>query len=66
MVPNEYFSKFYPDINVEETAPELTDTLKVSAYSEISKQRSESGEAVVIAVNGRWIQFPLNTMIIIS
>lgn len=37
MVPNEDFSKFYPDINVEETTPELTDTLKVSAYFIIQK-----------------------------
>ena len=37
MVPNEDFSRFYPDINVEETTPELTDTLKVSAYFIIQK-----------------------------
>lgn len=37
MIPNEYFSQYYPDVCIEQDMPEFSDTLKIGAFMVIQK-----------------------------
>lgn len=37
MLPNEYFSQYYPDVCIEQDMPEFSDTLKIGAFMVIQK-----------------------------
>ena len=37
MIPNEYFSQYYPDISIEQEAPKFSDTLRIGCFLVIQK-----------------------------
>lgn len=37
MIPNEYFSQYYPDVCIEQDMPVFSDTLKIGAFMVIQK-----------------------------
>lgn len=37
MIPNEYFSQYYPDVCIEQEVPDFSDTLKVGTFLVIQK-----------------------------
>lgn len=37
MIPNEFFSQYYPEVNIEQEAPDFSDTLKTGSFLLIQK-----------------------------
>ena len=41
MIPNEFFSEYYPDISIEQDAPSFSDTLKIGGFLVVQKLMKE-------------------------
>ena len=43
MIPNESFSQYYPDVNIEQDAPSFSDTLKIGGFLVVQKLMMDLG-----------------------
>ena len=48
MVPNEYFSQYYPDVSIEQDAPSFSDTLKIGGFLVVQKLIRDLGLEEII------------------